>query len=65
MIAQCVFKNRFKYDPCRQCSGVAVTCKNYLSEIKYEGHKSRKHYEEHDRKASLSLIRMLNDGGVI
>ena len=64
MIPQCIYKERFKYFPCKDCSGKAVTCRNYQSELKYEGHKSRKSLEAKERRVDFCLIRVFNDGGV-
>lgn len=27
----CIFKERFKYDPCRSCDGLNRVCENYLA----------------------------------
>lgn len=55
----CIFKARFKYDPCRSCDGLNQVCENYLSQP------VRKPRVESIPRDYYTWIRQSNDAGVI
>ena len=71
----CLFKERFKYEPCRSCDGLDRNCKNYLSQpVRRRLHSRGENYANHNTTSphdtnvkviDYGLIRLFNDGGVI
>lgn len=69
----CLFKERFKYEPCRtECDGYNTLCKNYLAKHIRQGSSTRKIEREAPSSLtfpadspirSLDEIRRLSDGG--
>lgn len=51
----CVYKSRFRYEPCRSCDGLDKECKNFRTE------KPRR-YITYSR---YNMIRRANDRGVL